>query len=95
MIALALAAGAAIALLLALFRLMAGPTLHDRALAAKTLIMRVVMICAALAVAAAEPAWLDVALALMLGALVLMAAVLKVFRARTFQAPLAPPLEEA
>jgi multicomponent Na+:H+ antiporter subunit F len=89
MIALIAAVGAVLALLLMLPRLFFGPTLYDRALAAKTLIFRCALICAAIAVVAGETLWIDAALALAFGALVLMVAVAKVFRTRTFQAPLA------
>ncbi len=93
MIALAAAAGAAIALSLALVRLFAGPTLYDRALAANVIVVNTALICAAAAVAARRSEGVDVALALMFGALVVNIAVLKVFRARTFQAPLAQARE--
>jgi len=95
MIAIALAFGVAIGLVLAMLRLFAGPTLQDRALAAKTVIIRIALICAAVAVAAGRSEWLDVAIALLLGAFVVMIAVLKVFRVRTFQAPLSRSVEEA
>lgn len=90
----ALGAGAAVLLVLALLRLLAGPTLQDRALAAKSIVLRAALICAAIAVAAGESVWVDAAFALAFGALVLMAAALKIFRANTFQAPLARPLED-
>jgi multicomponent Na+:H+ antiporter subunit F len=89
MIAVVAAAGLVLALLLGLVRLFIGPTLYDRALAVKTLIIRAALVCGAMAVAAGESLWVDVALALALAGLVLMMAVTKVFRARTFQAPLA------
>jgi len=95
MIALAIAVGAAIALGLALLRLLAGPTLHDRALAARSAIMRAMLVTAALAVAAGEAAWLDVGFALAFAALLLLMAMLKVFRTGTFQAPLARSGEDA
>lgn len=89
MIALIAGAGVLVALALTLLRLAVGPTLHDRALAVKTLIVQAALVCAAFAVAGGQSVWLDVALALMFAVLVLVVAVLKVFRARTFQAPLA------
>ncbi|MEZ6024240.1 MAG: cation:proton antiporter [Hyphomonadaceae bacterium] len=89
MVALAAAAGVLIALALTLVRLFAGPTLYDRALAAKSAAIKLVLICAALAVAAGRADWVDAAFALLLAALVTTAAVLKFFRARTFQPPLA------
>jgi multisubunit Na+/H+ antiporter MnhF subunit len=95
MTALLIGAAVAVALLLALLRLFSGPTLHDRALAAKTIVMRAALICAALAVAAGRSEWLDTALAIVFAALVLALTMAKVFRARTFQAPLSRAQEEA
>jgi multicomponent Na+:H+ antiporter subunit F len=89
MIALIAAGGAALALGLALVRLFAGPTLYDRTLAMKSVVTRAALVCAAIAVAFGATAWVDVAMAMLLGLLVVMTAVSKVFRARTFQAPLA------
>ena len=88
MIALAAAAGAALVVVLALVRLVLGPTHYDRALAAKSVAVRGALAAGAISVAAAQTAWIDAALAMLLGGLVLMAAAAKVFRARTFQAPL-------
>lgn len=93
MIALAAAAGAAITLGLGLVRLFVGPTLYDRALAANFIVMNAALICAGAAVAARRADGIDVALALLLGAFVVNVAVLKFFRAHTFQAPLAQPGE--
>jgi multicomponent Na+:H+ antiporter subunit F len=93
MIALIAAGGAGFALLLAMIRLFAGPTLYDRALGAKVMVMCAALFCAALATAAGRSDWTDAAFALVLGALVVMAAVTKMFRARSFQTPL--PREEA
>ena len=87
--ALIAAGGVALALGLALLRLFAGPTLYDRTLAMKSVVIRAALVCAALGVAIGAAAWVDVAFALLLGLLVVMMAVSKVFRARTFQAPLA------
>ncbi|MBC7768121.1 MAG: cation:proton antiporter [Phycisphaerales bacterium] len=95
MIAFAMAIGAALALGLALLRMFAGPTLHDRALAVKTVMIRAVLVCAALATAAGRSDWLDAAFALAFAALVLMVAVMKVFRAGAFQTPLVRSAEEA
>lgn len=89
MIALFAAAGAAFVVCLALVRLASGPTLYDRALAANSVALRAGLACAALAVAFDNSQWIDVAIALTLGALVVTAAVLKFFRARSFQPPLA------
>jgi multicomponent Na+:H+ antiporter subunit F len=89
MIALIGAAGIALLLALTLVRLHAGPTLHDRALAANSVVSKGALICAALAASAGRSEFVDAAFALALGGFVLNAAVLKVFRAGTFQAPLA------
>lgn len=89
MIALAAAALVAVALALCLTRLFGGPTLYDRVLGANAVIWKGALICAAIAVAAGNGQWLDVALALVLGAFVFNVALLKFFRIRTFQAPLA------
>jgi multicomponent Na+:H+ antiporter subunit F len=94
MIALAAAAGAAIALALSLVRLFAGPTLYDRALAVSAAVVKAALICAAAAVIAGRSEWIDAAIALVLALFVVSAAVAKVFRARTFQAPLARAGEE-
>lgn len=84
-IAIVIAACVVGALLLALPRVLIGPTLHDRAIAAKTLLVRTVLIVAASATAAGRSDLLDVALALAFMALVLCVAIAKVFRARSFQ----------
>ncbi|MGQ0533145.1 MAG: hypothetical protein ACT4OF_10725 [Caulobacteraceae bacterium] len=89
MTALAAAAGAGVALLLCLIRVFAGPTLYDRTLAANGVVIKLAVITAAAAVIAGRAAWIDVAVAFALGALVLNVAVLKFFGTRTFQAPLA------
>lgn len=89
MIALIAAAGALLALLLSLPRLIFGPTLHDRALAARTLVIRVALMAAAGAVLFADARLADVAFVLVFSALVMAFAALKTFRLRTFQAPLA------
>lgn len=89
MIALAAAGGAFAALILSLIRLFAGPTLYDRALAANTIVVKAVLISAAVAVAANRAEWLDATLAFAFALIAMNAAVLKVFRLRTFQPPLA------
>jgi multicomponent Na+:H+ antiporter subunit F len=89
MIALIAAILVALTVTLSLARLVAGPTLYDRALAANAIIMRAALVCAALAVAWGRSAWLDVSLALAIGALVVSAATLKFFRSRSFQPSLA------
>lgn len=88
MIALTAAVGAAALLLVTLARLFAGPTLSDRALAATGVLVKCALVCAAAATAANQPAWIDAAFALVLAAVVVNMAMLKVFRLRNFQAPL-------
>ncbi|MDX2274681.1 MAG: cation:proton antiporter [Hyphomonadaceae bacterium] len=75
-------------------RLFIGPTLHDRALAALGVAIHTALACAALGLAIGAPHFVDVAFALLIGALVVSAAVLKFFRARSFQPALAPGAEE-
>jgi len=87
-VALLAAAGALLALALTLARLFLGPTLHDRALAARAAMLKAALLCAAVAVAFAASAWLDAAFAILLCGLVTSVAVLKFFRARSFQPPL-------
>jgi multicomponent Na+:H+ antiporter subunit F len=88
------AAALAVLLLLTMLRLVAGPTLHDRALAAHAIVLNAVLICAAIAVSAGRADWTDAAFALVLGSFVVHAAALKFFSAGTFQAPLARGEEE-
>ena len=95
MIGMVVIAGVGIALVLTLLRLFAGPTLYDRALAAKLVVIEAALACAGAAVLLDTAAVVDVALALVFGALVLGVAVLKFFRARTFQAPLVRAGEDA
>jgi len=89
MTALAAAIGAGIALLLCVVRLVAGPTLYDRTLAVNGLIIKVAIIVAAAGVIAARGAYVDAALAFVFACIVVNVAVLKFFRSRTLQAPLA------
>lgn len=89
MIALVAAAIVVVALALCLPRLFGGPTLYDRVLGANTVVQKAALACAALAVAAGRSDWVDVAFALVLGAFVFNVAVLKFFRVRSFQPPLA------
>ena len=87
-LALIAAAGAALTLIFALLRLFAGPTLYDRVLAANSAASKAALVCAALAVAAGRGAWTDAAFALVLCAFVANVAIVKVFRAGSFQPPL-------
>lgn len=88
MIALAAAAGVALVLALSLVRLFGGPTLYDRTLAANSVLAKAGLACAALAVMSGQTAWLDAAFALVFAGFIVNIAILKFFRARTFQAPL-------
>ena len=87
-IALAAAAGVLVALALTLVRLFAGPTLYDRTLAANAAASKVALLCVALATAAGRAEWIDAAFALVLGVFVANVAIVKFFRARSFQPPL-------
>lgn len=82
------AAGVIVLLALALVRLATGPTLHDRVAAANGVALKAALAGAAIAVAARRSDWIDGALVLVLCLIVANAALLKFFRARTFQAPL-------
>lgn len=87
-LALAAVSGVLIALALTLMRLFAGPTLYDRVLAANSVALKAALICAALAAAAGRAEWIDAALALVFAVFVLNVAIVKFFRARSFQPPL-------
>lgn len=89
MIALIAAAALALVIALALARLFAGPTLYDRALAANAVLMKTALLIAAVATGLGRSEGVMAAIILVLCLFVLNAAVLKVFRARSFQAPLA------
>ena len=95
MIAVFTAAGLMLALALTLVRLFGGPTLYDRVLAVNAVVAKIVLVIAAIAAATGHAELVDVALALAFAAFVINVAVLKFFRARTFQAPLARAGEEA
>jgi multisubunit Na+/H+ antiporter MnhF subunit len=85
--ALALGAGA----LAALGRLVAGPTLHDRAMAAQACLLCITVWIAALGALAGRAAWIDIALALAIGDIVVAIATFKAFRVRSLQTALARP----
>lgn len=88
MIALAAIVGALAAMLLAVVRLIGGPTLQDRVLAANLIVILSAMMCGALAFLQRASNAIDVALALLLAAYAINLAVLKVFKLGTFQAAL-------
>lgn len=80
--------GVLIVLALTLLRLFAGPTLYDRVLAANSVATKAALACAALATAFGRADWIDAALALTLGIFVVNVAIVKFFRAHSFQPPL-------
>lgn len=75
---------------LTMARLFIGPTLHDRALGALGAATHGALLCAALALAFGQSRFVDVAFALLIGCLVVAAAIVKFFRARSFQPALTP-----
>jgi len=93
MIALAAIVGVLLALCAPLVRVFAGPTLYDRAFAAKTVLTHAALLAACVAALTSTRAGADVAIALYLGTAVIGVAILKFFRTRAFQPPLAPRVE--
>lgn len=89
MIALAAIVGMLAAIALAVVRLIGGPTLQDRVLAANLILILAATMSAALAVLRGAAGATDVAFALLLGAYAINLAVLKMFKLGTFQAALA------
>jgi multisubunit Na+/H+ antiporter MnhF subunit len=77
----------------ALWRLVIGPTLHDRALAAHTCVLLAALAVAALAALDRRVAWIDVAIALLVAEFVLGVAIMKAFRARSLQSALSRPAQ--
>jgi multicomponent Na+:H+ antiporter subunit F len=88
MTALVAVVGVLIAAVASLARLVIGPTLHDRAVAARAVMVQVAVLAAGVAALTGTRAGVDVAFALYLGAVILSIATLKFFRARAFQPPL-------
>jgi multicomponent Na+:H+ antiporter subunit F len=88
MIAMLVAAAVAMALALSALRIVAGPTLYDRVLGASCACYQGALIAAAVAVSAGRSDWIDMCFAFLAVAMVANVAVLKFFRARTFQTPL-------
>jgi multicomponent Na+:H+ antiporter subunit F len=88
MIALAAALVILLAMALVLSRLFAGPTMHDRVLAAHAFALLVALLAAALAAAAREAVWLDFSIVVVLVDLLTVAVSLKFLRYRTMQNPL-------
>ena len=89
MIAFAASLALAAAMIAALYRLVIGPTLHDRAMAAYSGLLIATLWIAALAVLDARAEWLDIALALAFADFVIGVGVMKAFRARSLQTALA------
>lgn len=89
MIAMIVAALLLVAIALASVRLLLGPTLYDRALAAHVIVFLAALCVAAVAVAMGQPAWIDAAVALIIADLALAIAMLKYFGRRSLQPPLA------
>jgi multicomponent Na+:H+ antiporter subunit F len=71
----------------ALARMLAGPTLYDRALAASAVVGKAALLCAVLAAGFGRSEWADVALGLTAASFAASAASMKFFRFRTFQQP--------
>lgn len=88
MTALAAAAGAAIALVIWLMRMFAGPTLYDRTLAANGVAIKAAIIVAAAGVVTERAMLIDAALGFILACATMSVAALKFFKTQTFQAPL-------
>jgi multicomponent Na+:H+ antiporter subunit F len=88
---LAVLAFTAVILSFTFLRLLAGPTLYDRVIAANAIVVEVALICSGLAVWAPSARLADVAIGLVLCLLVLNVAALKFFSTHTFQ----PPLDRA
>jgi multisubunit Na+/H+ antiporter MnhF subunit len=76
-------------LALSLWRLAAGPTLHDRGAAAWICVLLTALFAAALSVLDRRAEWLDLAVALLFADLVIGLALMKAFRARSLQSALA------
>ena len=85
MIAALIAAGVLFAACFALARLFAGPTFHDRALAAFSLNAKLALVTAAAGVMSARPILIDQAILQVGLGFVLTVAVLKVLRLRSLQ----------
>lgn len=88
MIALATGVALAAAAALIMLRLFVGPTLYDRLLASVSLLVKAALLSGALGALLANGALVDVAIGLAFASLLLAAASLKFFRARTFQPPI-------
>jgi len=92
MVAVVASIGVCVGLIASLVRLFIGPTLYDRALAARLIIGQSALLCVAATFAAPATVGVEVALGLLLAGSVLLVAVLKFFQTRTFQTPLSQTL---
>jgi multisubunit Na+/H+ antiporter MnhF subunit len=72
------------------FRALRGPTLQDRALGVHGAALSACLLAAAIAVLARRAAWIDIALAVLIGDILLTVIVLRAFRLRSLQAALTP-----
>lgn len=86
MIALTVALAAIFVLALCLVRLLLGPTLYDRVIAANAIALISAVVAAALSVWRQDESGVDVSIALIIGAVVSNVAFLKFSSLRTFQA---------
>jgi multicomponent Na+:H+ antiporter subunit F len=89
MIALSAACAALIVLLLALVRLISGPTFYDRVVAANAVGFCLVVILAALGIAGGDGRALDAGIALVFAMVVANVAMFKFSYAKTFQSAIA------
>lgn len=78
-----------VAAILILCRLLLGPTLYDRVLAVNSFGSKTVVLLAMMGFVTERPEWLDIAIAYALINFVGTIAILKFFRYRSFQTPLA------
>ena len=89
MIALGAALAAVVILMLCLVRLLSGPTLYDRVVAANACVLLAAVVAAAFSVWLKNAAGADAAIVLIMASLAGNVAVFKFFYARTFQSALA------
>jgi multicomponent Na+:H+ antiporter subunit F len=81
-----------VGMLLMLVRLFSGPTLYDRVLAANSFGTKTILLISLLGFAMGRPDFLDIALMYALINFVTTIAILKFFRYRSFQVPMARAL---
>jgi multicomponent Na+:H+ antiporter subunit F len=86
----AAAAGLVVAMALVLARAIMGPSQYDRILAANSIGTKTVLLIALIGFLFGRPAFLDIALVYALINFVATIALMKFFRYRSLQAPLAP-----